>query len=398
MRESPDVMRSRDTRAAADDVSATRTAVGGAPGPEGPVAVGSSLRQVDTSGVDDSLLRGITGASPRIEIEREVGPDGKFILRQEIGRGGMGRVYRALDRQLLRDVAIKFMCRPDDMSHDDFMALFWQEARITARLAHHDNIVRLLEVDPSADPPFIVMEYLDGQSLEQMQGSGSLDLRTTLQVMIGVAHGLRAAHANGICHCDLKPSNIFVQRTGRVKLLDFGLARCRAHAPDGAMAPSGPGSQPSVPSLSTAGTPAYMAPEQWRGEEADTATDLWAFGVILYRLLARTLPFAARSITTWLATIHAGKPPVPLVARCPDAPRMLCELVDRLLRSQRSERPGDIGEIIATLETVRRKVNGRRPASSAALGRRQLARRSHLAAVATQAYAVRGRSSRHTGS
>ena len=150
---------------------------------EDPTLVTPSRFELETGSVYGSLLRAVAAAtsglgtgeadetgelaSASMSVNAEVGPNGKFVLQQEIGSGAMGRVYRALDRYLLRDVAIKFIFRPKGMSHDDFMALFWQEAHIIARLDHHDNIVRIIDVDRSIYPPFIVMEYLDGQSLEQ---------------------------------------------------------------------------------------------------------------------------------------------------------------------------------------------------------------------------------------
>ena len=120
---------------------------------------------LETQSLYDSLLRAVAAPPPTVQIQNEVGPDGKFVLEEEIGRGAMGLVYRALDRYLLRKVAIKFILRPDGMNHDDFMALFHQEAHIIARLDHHENIVRIFDVDRASYPPFLVMEYLDGQSL-----------------------------------------------------------------------------------------------------------------------------------------------------------------------------------------------------------------------------------------
>src|SRR5262249_36320343 len=154
--------------------------------------------------------------------------------------GGMGRVYRAIDRFLLRDVAIKFLLRPGHMSHDDFMALFWQEARVTARLDQHDNIVRVLDGHRSTYPPFIVMDYLDGCTLEDLLRAGPVDRRVALEIMLGAARGLARAHADGVIHRDFKPANIFVQKTGRAKLLDFGLVRLRSRAGLGL----GPGTVP----------------------------------------------------------------------------------------------------------------------------------------------------------
>lgn len=324
---------------------------------EGDDAAGIEGHDLETLSLYDSLLRAVAAPAPSVRIATEVGPDGKFVLQQEIGSGAMGRVYRALDRYLLRDVAIKFILRPDGMNHDDFMALFWQEAHIIARLDHHDNIVRIFDVDRSSYPPFIVMEYLDGQSLEKMLRSGPVDLQTTLRVMIAAACGLREAHAKGVFHRDLKPSNIFVQKTGRVKLLDFGLARIRNHLFEASRIKARFVAAHSVPALASAGTPAYMAPEQWRGGEADTATDLWAVGAMLYRLVANVPPFDADSLTSLSARVLSGAPPAPLATLCPEAPAELCELVDRLLRFDRAERPSHVSEVIAVLEATLRTIS-----------------------------------------
>jgi hypothetical protein len=315
----------------------------------------------------DSLLREVASRSSDISFEEaaglanlrvnaEVGPQGKFILQEEIGGGAMGRVYRALDRYLLRDVAIKFILRPTGMNHDDFMALFWQEAHIIARLDQHDNIVRILDVDRSGYPPFIVMEYLEGLSLEKMLQRGPLDVRTALHVMIAVACGLGEAHTKGVCHRDLKPSNIFVQRIGRVKLLDFGLARIRDHMFETSSTKAEFVALHAVPPLASAGTPAYMAPEQWRGDDADAATDLWAMGAILFRLLGRAPPFDADTLAGLSTRVLSGVPPPPLARLCPDAPEEICDLVERLLRFDRAERLDNVSEVIAVLEAALRKL------------------------------------------
>jgi serine/threonine protein kinase len=321
----------------------------------------SSLAELDSLSLYDSLLRAVAAGAPSVHIETEVGPHGKFVLQQEIGSGAMGRVYRAVDRYLLRDVAIKFILRPDGMNHDDFMALFWQEAHIIARLDQHDNIVRIFDVDRSSYPPFIVMEYLDGQSLEKMLRGGPIDVQSALRIMTAAACGLLEAHAKGVYHRDLKPSNIFVQKTGRVKLLDFGLARIRNHLFETSASKARFASVHSVPPLASAGTPAYMAPEQWRGEEVDTATDLWALGAILYRLLANAPPFDANTIAGLSARVLSGEPPAPLARLCPQAPPELCQLVERLLRAERSERPAQVSEVIAVLETTRRSISNEPP-------------------------------------
>ena len=347
--------------------------------------------ELDNASLYDSLLRRVAGGSSghgagpaaetaSVRVNAEVGPNGKFVLQQEIGSGAMGRVYRALDRYLLRDVAIKFILRPEGMSHDDFMALFWQEAHIIARLDQHDNIVRIFDVDRSSYPPFIVMEYLDGQSLEKLLRRGPLELRTILHVMIAVACGLGEAHAKGVYHRDLKPSNIFVQKTGRVKLLDFGLARIRNHLFETSTTKASFVAIQAVPALASAGTPAYMAPEQWRGEEADAATDLWAMGAIMYRLLARTPPFDAASLPGLSARVLSGIPAVPLAVLCPDAPAPVCDLVDRLLHFDRHARPGNISEVVATLEAVLRATTNEAQAQIGLAATLSLVSRDHAVA------------------
>src|SRR4051812_30152883 len=302
----------------------------------------STLGGIESVSIYDSLLRAVAAGAPSVRIDAEVGPNGKFVLQQEVGSGAMGRVYRALDRYLLRDVAIKFIFRPEGMSQDDFMALFWQEAHIIARLDQHDNIVRIFDVDRSGYPPFIVMEYLDGQSLEKMIRTGPVDIPTILHIMIAVACGLGEAHAKGVYHRDLKPSNIFVQKAGRVKLLDFGLARLRNHLFELSANRASFVTVHAVPPLAGAGTPAYMAPEQWRGENvADAATDLWAMGAIMYRLLTKAPPFDADSLAALSARVLSGEPPAPLAGRCVDAPPEVCDLVERMLRFDRTTRPSN---------------------------------------------------------
>jgi serine/threonine protein kinase len=290
----------------------------------------------------------LAGSSEQIALGTEVGPEGKYLLQQQIGSGGMGRVFRALDRFLVRDVAIKFVLRPAHMSQDDFMALFWQEARVIARLDQHDNIVRILDVGRSTYPPFIVMEYLEGCTLEELfnDPAGAPDHRTALKIMIGVARGLEKAHSEGIYHRDLKPANIFVSRTGRVKLLDFGLARLRARVDVGTKALA----IADAPHLADAGTPAYMAPEQWRGEEVDAAADLWACGVILYRLLTGNLPFNAPTTEILADLVLRGVIPKPIEDQARDVPREITRLVRQLLAVDKAARPASARELASTIE------------------------------------------------
>jgi serine/threonine protein kinase len=326
--------------------------------------------EFETLSLYDSLLRGVAAGTSSVRIDAEVGPNGKFVLQQEIGSGAMARVYRALDRYLLRDVAIKFILRPEGMNHDDFMALFWQEAHIIARLDQHDNIVRILDVDRSSYPPFIVMEFLDGHSLEKLLRKGPIELATALQIVIAAMRGLREAHDQGVYHRDLKPSNIFVLKSGRVKLLDFGLARIRNHLFETSTTRTSFVTTNSVPPLASAGTPAYMAPEQWRGEDADPTTDLWAMGAILYRLLANAPPFSADSVAALSTRVLSAEPPPPLARLCPHAPAELCELVERMLSFERAQRPASVASVISVLEGALSEIASQPTQSPAELAMR----------------------------
>ncbi len=213
--------------------------------------------------------------------ERLGGSDGRrFEIIKSLGEGAMGQVFRARDEELQRVVALKFL-----FPREELAGMGLREARAIAQL-DHENIVRIFDVSEwrggPGEPtvPFLVMECLDGESLaDVLRREKTLGLRRALEVMRGVAAGLAHAHEHHIVHRDLKPSNVFISRHGTVKLLDFGLAW---------LSPSGVA---AVPHLPTAGTPPYMAPEQWRGQKMDARTDIWAAGVMLYELLTGELPF-----------------------------------------------------------------------------------------------------------
>ncbi|PTL76701.1 protein kinase [Vitiosangium sp. GDMCC 1.1324] len=235
----------------------------------------------------DSFLMEVAGADVRptfrrlLPGERLGGSDGRrFEIIEGLGEGAMGQVFRAQDEELQRVVALKFL-----FPREELAGMGLREARAIARL-DHENIVRIFDVSEwSGGPgeptvPFLVMECLQGESLaDVLKRERRLSLRRTLLIMGDVAAGLAHAHEHHIVHRDLKPSNVFITRQGTVKLLDFGLAW---------VASSGAA---SVPHLPTAGTPPYMAPEQWLGGNVDERTDIWAAGVLLYELLTGVLPY-----------------------------------------------------------------------------------------------------------
>ncbi|MGA2855921.1 MAG: protein kinase [Candidatus Sulfotelmatobacter sp.] len=206
---------------------------------------------------------------------------GPYEIQSPLGAGGMGEVYRARDSRLGRDVAIKVL--PEAFARDaERLRRFETEARAIAAL-NHPNILSIHDIGTYGGAPYLVSECLEGQSLRVALSGGALPLRRAADYGIQIAQGLAAAHDKGIVHRDLKPENVFVTRDGRVKILDFGLAkleRSEASSDDGATMEALPTSAGAV--LGTAG---YMSPEQVRGAPADARSDIFALGTILYEML-----------------------------------------------------------------------------------------------------------------
>ena len=260
-----------------------------------------------------------------------------------LGQGGMGAVFLARDRLLDRTIAVKFITySKEHTSREKVVELFKMEARAAARL-NHESIMRVFDLGTYGGMPFLVMEHLEGQALSSMmQGEGFDALRAT-RILADVARGLAHAHRIGIVHCDIKPSNIFLVKDGRAKILDFGLATIFR----------GQGAPASLNSLShfssVAGTPRYMSPEQWRGERRDGRTDLWALGVICFELLTGRTPLDALEfslIRNQLLSPH----PLPSVRHLrPDLPPEADALVARALCKDIAKRFGTADEFLNAL-------------------------------------------------
>jgi serine/threonine protein kinase/Tfp pilus assembly protein PilF len=197
-----------------------------------------------------------------------------YKILEKLGEGGMGVVYRAQDTSLNRLVALKFLPEHVSASADD-TARFVQEAQAAAAL-NHPNICTIYGIEQSEGKSFIVMEFVDGQTLQEKKSS--LSLKQALEVGIQIAEGLAAAHEKGIVHRDIKPENIMFRKDGRVQIMDFGLAKLR-------------GASRLTKEGSTVGTAGYMSPEQVRGEDVDKRSDLFSLGVVIYEMLAGKLPF-----------------------------------------------------------------------------------------------------------
>jgi class 3 adenylate cyclase/tetratricopeptide (TPR) repeat protein len=318
---------------------------------------------------EDSLLRAIASPDP-LPYNPEIGgwlggQDGRrFRILERLGGGAMGCVYLAWDEQLHRKVALKFLLpRQADEKRAELLR---QEARAIAQL-DHENIVRIFDVSDWQPPfqetrfPFLVMESLEGESLSSLAQRERLDLRRILGLVGEMAAGLAHAHAQHVIHRDLKPSNIFITREGRVKLLDFGLAWLLDANPF------------AFSWLATAGTPAYMAPEQWRGEPQDERTDLWATGVVLYELLTGTVPFPESSLVELRGRVTSAEPMPSVRERSPELPWEVVSLVDTALAKEPSQRFQTAQELYQEVREVEAHLGFRRPAtSSPPLQRRQV--------------------------
>jgi serine/threonine protein kinase len=233
---------------------------------------------------------------------------GPYEIVSPVGAGGMGEVYRAKDPRLGRDVAVKVL--PASFSTDpDRLRRFEQEAR-AAGLLNHPNITAVYDIGTHNGAPYVVSELLEGETLRAELAGDRLSPRKAIDYAIQLAHGLAAAHEKGIVHRDLKPENVFVTKDGRVKILDFGLAKL-THAEEGSSAgqtnlPTGTaGTEPGV----VLGTMGYMAPEQVRGRPADARSDIFAFGAILYEMLSGKRAFQGDSAADTMSAILREDPP-----------------------------------------------------------------------------------------
>jgi len=248
---------------------------------------------------------------------------GPYEIQAPLGAGGMGEVYRAKDTRLGREVALKIL--PASFAAEpDRLRRFEQEARAVAAL-NHPNILAIHDIGQHDGSPFLVSELLEGESLRDVLDRGTLPQRKTLDYGVQIAHGLAAAHEKGIVHRDLKPENIFVTSDGRVKILDFGLAKPAQKA----------GTESNEKTLTSAhtavgmvlGTASYMAPEQVRGGTADPRTDIFAFGAVLYEMLSGTRAFRRDTAAETMTAVLKDDPP-----ELTDPGRKVSPALERIVR------------------------------------------------------------------
>lgn len=254
---------------------------------------------------------------------------GAFLIEEKLGQGGMGVVYRARDERLHRDVALKFL-PPGVLASESSRRFFRREAIALSRL-NHPGIATVHDFQTEGDVDFLVMEYIAGESLDRRIEHGPLPPEEVVALGVQLANGLAEAHRQDVIHRDLKPANLRVTPEGRLKILDFGLAKWRASGTE-----SGP-TLTATESGSIMGTPAYLAPELFRGAPPSERTDLWSAGMVLYELATGSRPFPGLPPGALVEAALAGKPPSPR-SRNPDVPAALEAIILRCIEAQPERR------------------------------------------------------------
>jgi serine/threonine-protein kinase len=282
-----------------------------------------------------------------------------YRITEKIGAGGMGEVFLARDEKLNRDVALKIL--PEIYTKDaQRMGRFQREAQVLASL-NHANIAAIYGLEAEGAVHALVLELVDGEDLAQMVEARALPVEDVLDYAVQIAEALEAAHESGVIHRDLKPANVKVTPDGKVKVLDFGLAKALAGDPDASGAELSQSMSPTMTVAATGaglilGTAAYMSPEQARGKPVDRRADIWSFGALLYEMFTRKQLFAGETVSDTLASVIKDEPDWSLIPA--DVHPVVLELMKRCLVKDPRRRLQSVGEARIALENVIRDPSG----------------------------------------
>jgi eukaryotic-like serine/threonine-protein kinase len=288
-----------------------------------------------------------------------------YRIVEKLGEGGMGVVYKAWDVRLDRAVALKFL--PENLAHDSqALERFRREAHAASAL-NHPGICTIYDIGEQAGRPFIAMEFIDGETLRNHIHGKSLVIEEVLNLGIQIADALDAAHTQGIVHRDIKPANIFVTKRGQAKVLDFGLAKLVPKGIAGGEADSSraePLEEVSIVGI-ISGTPSYMSPEQIRGDDLDTRTDIFSLGLLLFEMATGRQAFGSGTGGTIIEAILT-RPPTPVRSVNAEVPPRLEEIISKSLNKDRKQRYQSAAEVCAALRDLKRSLDSGQSVTMAA--------------------------------
>lgn len=267
-----------------------------------------------------------------------------YLIKEKLGEGGMGIVYKAEDTILKRTVALKFL-KPQAIGGEEEKARFLREAQAAAAL-DHPNIYTVYEIKEVDRHTFIAMAYIDGQSMDKKIESGSLEFEQALDIAIQIADGLQEAHEKGITHRDIKSANIMMTQKGQAKIMDFGIAHLK-------------GEKTITKTGAALGTPSYMSPEQIKGEEVDHRSDIFSLGILFYEMITAKLPFRGEYK---LAVMHSilYEDPTPPESHDVKIPKIIQSVILKAIEKEPANRYQSMTEFSTDLQTLKKGTKPKR--------------------------------------